>query len=244
MLPVTGSALPAVATGGGASRRPEARALWRHRRACYRVNLTLFKPAPEPDGAPVILMGSRLLWEKGVGDFVAAARSIRAAGVRARFVLVGEPDRDHPSAVPLATLRQWQDAGDIEWLGPRTDMPSLLAQCHVVCLPSYYGEGVPRILLEAAASGRSIVATDSVGCREVVRNGQNGLLIPVGDGDALIGAIVQLVDNAPLRASMGTRGREIASMEFSLEQVLASTLAVYASLLVWHPTLAQFSEQL
>lgn len=196
------------------------------------VNLSLFTPDPEPDGPPVVLMASRMLWEKGVGEFVAAARALRARGVRARFVLLGEPDHGHPSAIPLPTLEQWRAAGDVEWLGWRHDMPALMAQSHIVCLPSYYGEGVPHVLLEAAASGRPIVTTDSPGCREVVRHGQNGLLVPVRDGEALIGAIAQLIEDAPLRAAMGARGREIAVTEFSLEQVIDANLAVYRSLLV------------
>jgi len=195
------------------------------------VNLSLFTPEPEPDGPPVVLMASRLLWEKGVGEFVAAARALRANGVGARFVLLGEPDHGHPSAVPLATIEQWRKAGDVEWLGWRHDMPAVMAHSHVVCLPSSYGEGVPRVLLEAAASGRPIVTTDSPGCREVVRHNQNGLLVPVHDGEALERAITQMIENAPLRAAMGARGREIAVNEFSLEQVTNANLAVYRSLL-------------
>jgi glycosyltransferase involved in cell wall biosynthesis len=196
------------------------------------VDLSLFTPEPEPDGPPVVLMASRLLWEKGVGEFVAAAQELRARGIRARFVLVGEPDHGHPSSVPLLALEHWRDAGDVEWLGWRHDMPALMAQSHIVCLPSYYGEGVPRILLEAAASGRPIVTTDSPGCREVVHHNQNGLLVPVRDVEALIGAIAQLIENALLRVAMGTRGREIAVTEFSLEQVIDANIAVYRSLLV------------
>jgi glycosyltransferase involved in cell wall biosynthesis len=199
------------------------------------VNLSLFTPEAEPDGPPVVLMASRLLWDKGVGEFVAAARALRARRIRARFVLVGEPDPDHPSAIPVGTLEHWRDAKDVEWPGWQHDMPALIAQSHIVCLPSYYGEGVPRILLEAAASGRPIVATDTPGCREVVRHGQNGLLIPPGNGEALIRAIAQLIENAPLRATMGTRGHEIAGIEFSLEQVIAANLSLYRFLLASIP---------
>ena len=145
------------------------------------VDLASFTDTPEPDGRPVVLMGSRLLWSKGVGEFVDAARALRARGVRARFVLVGEPDYGHPSAVPIELLERWREAGDVEWLGSRRDMPDMIRQSHILCLPTSYGEGAPRILLEAAASGRPIVATDLPGCREIVRHGENGLLIPVGD---------------------------------------------------------------
>src|SRR5215831_15910231 len=111
-------------------------------------------------------MASRLLWAKGVGEFVAAARGLRGRGTRARFVLAGEPDRGHPSAIPESTLKRWCEDGDVEWLGWRDDMARLIRESHIVCLPSSYCEGVPRILLEAAASGRPIVATDVPGCRE------------------------------------------------------------------------------
>lgn len=195
------------------------------------VNLSVFTPQPKPDGPPMILMVSRLLWAKGVAEFVAVARMLDARGIQARFVLVGEPDRGHPDAVPEHTLKRWHDAGDVEWLGWRHDVPALIAQSHIVCLPTSYGEGLPRILLEAAASGRPIVATDIPGCRQIVRHGQNGLLVPVGNSIALGEAIVQLIENAPLRAAMGTCGRAIAAAEFSLEQVIEANLALYRSLL-------------
>jgi glycosyltransferase involved in cell wall biosynthesis len=199
------------------------------------VDLSVFRHEPEPDGPPLVLMASRLLWEKGVGEFVAAARALRACGIRARFVLLGEPDYGHPSAVPLPTLQRWHDTGDVEWLGWRHDVPALMAQSHIVCLPSYYREGIPRVLVEAAASGRPIVTTDSSGCREVVRHGHNGLLVAERDVQALARAIAQLIENVPLRVAMGARGREIAATEFSKEQVIAANLAVYRSLLASIP---------
>ncbi len=196
------------------------------------VDLSVFTPTPEPDAPPVVLMASRLLWTKGVAEFVTAARALHARGIRARFVLLGEPDQGHPSAVPVRTLERWRDEGDVEWLGWCRDMPALIAQSHIVCLPSSYGEGIPRILLEAAASGRPVVATDTTGCREIVRHGQNGLLVPPGNGEALVEAISRLLESAPLRAMMGARGREIAAAEFSLGQMIDANVAVYRSLLV------------
>ncbi|OQW36763.1 MAG: hypothetical protein A4E19_21285 [Nitrospira sp. SG-bin1] len=195
------------------------------------VDLSLFLPEAEPDGLPVVLMASRLLWTKGVKDFVSAAQVIRARGIKARFVLVGEPDRDHPSAIPTDTLKHWNDAGDIEWLGYQFDMPTVIAQSHIVCLPSCYGEGVPRILQEAAAVGRPAVATETPGCLEAVHHGQNGLIVPVGDIEALAEALAQLIGNSLLRRSMGNRGREIAVTEFSLDQVVDANLSVYRALL-------------
>lgn len=197
------------------------------------VDLSLFKSEREPDGVPVVMMAGRLLWAKGVQEFVDAARAIRSKKIKARFVLVGEPDYGHPSAVPIDTIKKLHNAGDVEWLGFRNDMPALISQSHILCLPSYYSEGVPRILQEAAAVGRPVVATNSPGCREVVRHGQNGLLVPVGDREALVGAVVQLINNPLLRTTMGLEGRQIAVTEFSLDQVIDNNLAVYRSLLPW-----------
>jgi glycosyltransferase involved in cell wall biosynthesis len=199
------------------------------------VNLAVFTPEPPPEGPPVVLMAARLLWPKGVDKFVAAARELRIRGIRARFVLLGEPDWGHPAAVPVRTLEHWRDAGDVEWIGWRGDVHALIAQSHVICLPSAYGEGIPRILVEAAASGRAVVATDSPGCREVVRHGYNGLLVPPNNHEALVGAINELIENAQLRNVMGLRGREVAVNEFSLAENIRANLNVYRSLLVSIP---------
>jgi glycosyltransferase involved in cell wall biosynthesis len=179
----------------------------------------------------MVLMACRLLWTKGVGEFVTAAEALRAGGISARFVLAGEPDPSHPSSIPLRMIEQWHQAGHLEWVGCRHDMPALISQSHIVCLPSSYGEGVPRILIEAAACGRPIVASNSPGCREVVRHGENGLLIPTGDVAALVAAITRLLHDAQLRSAMGKRGREIAIAEFSMEQTREANLAVYRALL-------------
>jgi glycosyltransferase involved in cell wall biosynthesis len=195
------------------------------------VDLSLFTPCPEPAGGPVVLMACRLLWEKGPDAFVAAARALRARGVRARFLLFGERDAGHPGAVPEAVLQDWLRNEDIEWLGWCSNMHVALSACHVVCLPSRYGEGIPRILIEAAASGRPIVTTDTPGCREVVRHGQNGILVPVGDQQALNEALCQLINDPPKRRSMGARSREIAVSEFSQKSVEDAIIGAYRGLL-------------
>ena len=194
------------------------------------VDLARFAYQPEYADPPVALLAARLLWDKGVGEFVAAARALRHRHRPVRFVVAGEPDDGHPTAVPRATLRNWHESRDIEWLGWCDDMPALLARSHIVCLPSYYGEGIPRILLEASACGRAIVTADSPGCRDIVRHGQNGLLVAVRDHESLGAAIAQLVDNPVLRASMGRQGRDIAASEHSLTQVIAAYRTVCASL--------------
>jgi glycosyltransferase involved in cell wall biosynthesis len=194
------------------------------------VDIEQFSPRPEPAGVPVVLLASRMLWDKGVGEFVAAAKKLREQALVARFVLVGDPDPENPSAIPQKQLRLWQESGLVELWGHRSEMAAVFSQANLVCLPSYL-EGLPKVLIEAAACGRAIVATDVPGCREVVRHQNNGLLVPVRDSDALAEAIALLIKNPPLRARLGTRGREIVVREFSEETILAQTLKVYGELL-------------
>jgi glycosyltransferase involved in cell wall biosynthesis len=194
------------------------------------VDVEEFQHFPEPDGDTTVMMSSRMLWDKGVGEFVEAARRLKSEGIRARFVLVGDSDTENPGTVPGSRLKAWNDEGAIEWWGHRNDMPAVLAQANIVCLPSYYREGIPKSLIEAASCGRPIVTTDSPGCREIVRDGENGFLVPVRDSAALAAAIKKLTDDPPLRRRFGARGRELVVKRFSLEKVIADTLAVYRRL--------------
>ncbi len=193
------------------------------------VDAAVFHPEPEDsDALPVVLFAGRLLWQKGIGDFVAAARRLRGM---ARFRVVGYEEATSPLNVPGEQLLAWQAEGAIEWLGKRDDMPRVYADSHIVCLPSSYGEGLPKTLIEAAACARACVASDSPGCREIVRHGLNGLLAPPGDVDALCHALRRLIENPELRRAMGARGRAIAVEEFSLERVVSETLALYREML-------------
>lgn len=195
------------------------------------VDLGRFTPYPEPADVTVLVLPARLLWDKGVGEFVAAARLLKREGIAARFMLVGTPDKSNPSSISPKQIAAWVKEGVVEYLGWVTDMPRLFANCHIVCLPSYR-EGMPKSLIEAAAAGRPIVTTDTPGCREVVRHGENGLLVPPRDAVALAGALKQLILNRSLREGMGKRGREIAESEFSIEKVAQQTLAIYGELLL------------
>jgi glycosyltransferase involved in cell wall biosynthesis len=195
------------------------------------VDIDFFQQTPFPGGTPLVILASRMLWDKGVGEFVEAARIIAARGVRARFALVGDTDAGNPSAVPREQLQKWRDEGVIEWWGFRRDIQAVLGQSHVVCLPSSYGEGIPRILIEAASCGRPLVATDAPGCREIVRDKLNGFLVPVKDAESLANALHKLVIDEELRIRMGANGRKLVLTRFTLKQVLASNLAVYAELL-------------
>lgn len=196
------------------------------------VDMAQFSPAPESPGAPLVVFAARMLWDKGVGEFVDAARRLCDRGIKARFALVGDTDSGNPAAVPKSQLESWQQSGVVEWWGQYTNMPMVFAQSHIVALPSAYGEGVPKVLIEAAASGRPIVTTDTPGCREIVRHGENGLLVPVRNVAALAEALRRLIEDAELRRRMGAKGREIAMAEFSVERVVGETLDVYRQLLI------------
>jgi glycosyltransferase involved in cell wall biosynthesis len=195
------------------------------------VDCDLFRPTPEPTGRPVVVLAGRMLWDKGIQEFVDAARHLRASDAAVRFALVGWRDPDNPRGVPEAQLEAWAREGVVEWWGHREDMPAVLAAATLVVLPTSYPEGTPKILVEAAACGRAIIASDAPGCREVVRHDVNGLLVPVRDGAALARAIETLVAAPALRARFGQAGRAIAVAEFSDRLVVRETLALYRELL-------------
>jgi glycosyltransferase involved in cell wall biosynthesis len=195
------------------------------------VDMEAFVPTQETAGTPVVVLASRMLWDKGVGEFVAAAEKLRRQGTDVRMVLVGNPDPENLASVPMEQLGAWHETGVVEWWGQRNDMPQVFAQCNIVCLPSAYGEGIPKVLIEAAASGRPIIGTDAPGCREIVRDRENGLLVPLKDSNALADAIQFLIENPDIRQRMGACGRKIAMAEFAMEKVVAETLAVYEELL-------------
>jgi glycosyltransferase involved in cell wall biosynthesis len=196
------------------------------------VDINTFVPTPEPDGTLTVILASRMLRDKGIVEFYDAARLLQERKVKAKFALVGDPDPVNPTSISKQTLEAWQREGVLEWWGHRDNMPEVFARSHIVCLPSFYGEGVPKVLIEAAACGQPIITTDTPGCREIVRNGENGILVPVKDYLALADAIQRLIENPELRKRMGLRGREIAVNEFSIEKVVQETLAVYMELMV------------
>lgn len=193
------------------------------------VDTAVYQRRPQTDEVPVVLLASRLLWDKGIGEFVAVARKLRAEGIEARFVLAGEGDEENPASIGARQLDTWSNEGDVEVWGRRTDMPEVFASVHIVCLPTAYGEGVPKVLIEAASCGRPIVATDAPGCREIVVDGKNGILVPIKDTEALAAALCKLLRSPELRDTMGTFGRQLVQDQFSLERVNRETLAVYES---------------
>jgi glycosyltransferase involved in cell wall biosynthesis len=193
------------------------------------VNLEEFYPGPERPGPPVVMLASRMLWDKGVGEFARAAAILKERGVRARFVLVGDPDPENPMTVDQKQLDAWAASGVVECWGRRSDMPEVLRQADVFCHPSYR-EGLPKAMLEAAASGLPTVATDTPGCRDALDPGRTGLLTPVRDAEALADALGRLIDHPDQRRQMGRAARDWAH-RFSLDQVIERTLALYREVL-------------
>jgi glycosyltransferase involved in cell wall biosynthesis len=197
------------------------------------VDLEQFSPPSHarPAGPPTVLLAARLLRDKGVGEYVQAARDLADEGVDARFLIAGETDPGNPATLLPSQLERWSREGVVELLGHRSDMPELLRRVDIAVLPSYH-EGVSRFLLEAAASGAALVATDIPGCRVAVREGRNGFLVPVRDVAQLTDRLRRLLTDEPLRTSFGQASRELAVAEFDERVVLDQYLALYRDLSV------------
>lgn len=195
------------------------------------VDIDRFHLAPQPDGTPVVILPARLLWDKGVGDFVEAAAKLRSQNVNARFVLVGSPDPENPASLPLTVLEKWQQEGVIEWWGWQEDMPAVYGQANIVCFPSHR-EGLPKSLIEAAACGRAVVAADVPGSREVVRHGENGFLVPAADPLSLAERLRVLIADRSLCLKMGKKGRKFVEQNFASRVIIDQTLSIYSQM---HP---------
>lgn len=193
------------------------------------VDLTHYEMQPEPHGVPVVMLLARLLKDKGVLEFVEAARLLKAQNFPVRMVLVGEPDFGNPNTISSEDLTNWEHQGIVEYWGFRHDASATIAESNVMVLPSYR-EGLPKSLLEAAACGRAVVTTDVPGCRDAIENGVTGVLVPVQDSEKLAMAIKKLCIDTQLRSDMGRAGRELAIREFDINQVVATHLFLYRTL--------------
>ena len=195
------------------------------------VCLETFVPRQSKKDSPVIMMACRLLRQKGVFEFAEAARIISKQGLEAEFWLVGKPDPGNPSSVPPDILEGWEEEGCLKILGFRSDVEHLIIQADILVLPSYYGEGLPKVLMEAAAAGKAVITTDRPGCRDAIIPGQTGLLVPPKDSIALSTAIKQLLTDTSFRYSLGIEGRRLAEREFGIDRVVDAHLAVYEGVL-------------
>lgn len=193
------------------------------------VELDKYVSSPLPAGQPVVMLAARLLVDKGVVEFVAAARLLRDRGVSARFVLVGETDPGNPSAVSPEVLNGWQQEGVVECWGFRADMPEILQMAYMVVLPSYR-EGLPKVLIEAQACARPVVTTDVPGCRDAIISGVTGLLVPARSSVQLGVAIERLLAQREIAQDMGGAGRKHAENTFDIKIVESAHLGIYRSL--------------
>ncbi|MBP3985338.1 glycosyltransferase family 4 protein [Pseudoxanthomonas helianthi] len=198
------------------------------------VDITRFSPAPRaPATRPMcVLLAARLLREKGVGEFAEAALMLKRQGRQIDFLLAGTPDPGNPSSVQREEVEEWQRQGALRWLGHVEDMPALMRRVDVMALPSYYREGVPKSLIEGAASGLALVTTDLPGCREVVaEDGVDGLHVQPRSASSLAAALARLDDDRELLLRLGDRARQQALQHFDLRGVIRQTLEVYDELL-------------
>lgn len=193
------------------------------------IDIEKYVPFPEPSGPLVAAAVCRLLWDKGIGELVEAARILKARGVTLRIALVGKPDPVNPRSIPEDEVRRWVAEGLVEWWGFKEDVRDVWREAHIAVLPSYR-EGLPKALLEASACGRPIVTTDVPGCNELVRDDDNGLLVPVREATPLADALQRLVNDPALRARLGHRARARAELEFSSRQIIAPQLDLYQTL--------------
>jgi len=194
------------------------------------VPLDRYVDLPLEGRQEIVVLPGRLLKDKGVEEFVEAARRIRQSGSLWRFVLVGTADYENPSAIPESRVRGWVNEGVVEWWGHRADMAEVLGQAPIVCLPSYR-EGMPKALLEAAAAGCAVVTTDAIGCRDAIEPGLTGDLVPIADAAQLAITLQRLIDDPARQRAYGAAGRRLARQRFDLEAVVKATLTIYSELL-------------
>lgn len=192
------------------------------------VNTDIYKPIESsPTVLPIVLIATRMLWDKGVGVFVDAAKIVNSRGIKATFVLVGEGDEGNLNSISKQQLETWNELEFVEWWGKCSGMPQVLNSASIVSLPSNYGEGIPKVLIEAASCGKPIITTDTPGCREIVNNKVNGFLIDVNNAEQLADKVIQLINSPELGVKMGQEGRKMVCNHFSSEKVIEHTLSVY-----------------
>mgnify|MGYP003705884193 CR=1 FL=1 len=196
------------------------------------VKLSKFTNLKEENNVITICCASRLLYEKGIFDFVSAARIIKKKNINAKFLLAGDLDLDNPTSLNDQDLQNIIEEKVVEVLGYQKDIPALYARSHIICLPSFYGEGLPKALIEAAAASRAVVTTDIPGCRDAIISNKTGLLVPVKDPQKLADTLEWLIKHHDERIAMGKAGRKFAEKEFSIEKIVQNHLNIYQELLI------------
>lgn len=195
------------------------------------VNLNEYHFLPEPAGVPVLIMASRLLKDKGVPEFINAARILKQKGIVAEFLLAGDIDPENPTSVTTAELDEWKKEEIVKILGFRSDIAALFSKSNIVIFPSSYREGLPKVLVEAAACGRAVITTDAPGCRDAIIPDKTGLLVPVKNAVAVADAAEHLINNQERRKEFGKAGREFAEQVFNIEKIVEEHLKIYKKVL-------------
>ena len=194
------------------------------------VDLEEYGYVPELSSRPVVVMASRLLVDKGVCEFVGAAKILHEKGINADFVMVGSIDSDNPASITNEQIQAWENENIVNFLGVKDNIPKIFSESHVIVLPSYR-EGFPKVLIEAASCGRAIVTTDVPGCKEAIIPNETGLLVPAQNVSLLAAAIECLVVNDKLRSDMGFKGRKLAEVKYDINKTVGSRMKVYTDLL-------------
>lgn len=194
------------------------------------VELKNFVNLEEPFGTPVVCFAARLIKDKGVFEYISAARLIKKRGIEAKFLLAGDLDTKNPTGLNFSEVQEIKNEGLIEVLGYHNEIPDLYAKSNIICLPSYR-EGLPKSLIEAAAASRAVVTTDVPGCRDAILHNKTGILVPVKNAAKLAEAIIWLIQNPSKRVKMGKAGRELAEEKFQIQKVIENHLIIYSDLL-------------
>jgi glycosyltransferase involved in cell wall biosynthesis len=195
------------------------------------VDSDRFRPVPEPDGPVTVAFVGRMIADKGVRTLVQAQRILLDSGIQSELLLAGTPDPDDPTSIPQIEVAGWGAEPGITWLGHVADISAVWRRAHIAVLPARAGEGVPKSLLEAAAFGRPLIATDVPGCRDIVIHEKTGLLVPVDDPGALAAAILRLIRSPPQRVLYGVAARRLVDERFAADLVGPATVALYRRLL-------------
>lgn len=193
------------------------------------VNYDMYSPSEvEYDKKKTrVLLASRMIWDKGILEYVQAARILKRKYPEVKFILAGFIDIHNPNTVTKSELQKWHNEGIIEWIGFQSDMITLIRSVSIVVLPTYYPEGVPKILIEAASVGKPIITTNRPGCRDIVKDGVNGILIDAKNPNQLCDAIIELIEDKEKQINYGKAGREIVIKFFSEEFIIKQTLELY-----------------
>lgn len=194
------------------------------------VDTEKFKPFPGPEGIIKVLFCSRMLWDKGIKYLIEASKMLKKDGVEFELTFAGEPDPSNPRSVTLNELNAWHNNGLINYIGFQNDMPKLLREHHIVVLPTYYREGVPLSLIEAASAGKAIITTDMPGCREIVKNEENGFLVKPKNSQDLYEKLKILIQSNQLRKDFSKESRKHVELLFSKEIVISATLSLYTTI--------------